>query len=127
MRSCALIGINAPQIKTDADDPPFLPVVPVPLKGKKDMEGYQVMLPAFVERENAVTVEIEMMLMASVIPYPKEITQVEIVLSPLTLTRVYVAITTVCMYLSMHITCIRSFRNWIKRSYEAVFSMIDMH
>ena len=66
-------------MKSDSDDPPPLPVTPVPLKGKKDVEGYQVMLARAVEPENVVTVEIEMTLISSVVPFPKEITQVETV------------------------------------------------
>ena len=64
-------------MKSGSDEPPLLPVTPVPLKGKKDVEGYQVMLTSSVEPENVVTVVIEMMLISSVVPFPKEISQVE--------------------------------------------------
>jgi oligosaccharyltransferase complex subunit alpha (ribophorin I) len=70
----AYIGAH---LKSGSDEPPLLPVTPVPLKGKKDVEGYQVMLTSSVEPENVVTVVIEMMLISSVVPFPKEISQNE--------------------------------------------------
>ena len=64
------------QLKSDSEDAPSLTVVPTPLRGKKDVEGYLVRLGAAVEPENAIKVEVEMVLINAVVPFPKEISQV---------------------------------------------------
>ena len=71
----ALRGSNFTQVKSDSDDPPPLPVTPTPLKGRNELEGYQVMLSP-VEPEKGVKIVIETIFIDSVVPFPKEITQV---------------------------------------------------
>ena len=62
-------------MKSEAEDPPPLPVIPVALKGKTEMEGYKVLLPP-VDPEKEVKLVVEMVLIKAINPFPKEITQV---------------------------------------------------
>ena len=65
------------QVKSNSEDVTSLPITSAPLKGKKDLEGYQIILMTPVEPGNGVKVEIEMALINAVVPFPKEISQVQ--------------------------------------------------
>jgi oligosaccharyltransferase complex subunit alpha (ribophorin I) len=63
--------------KSDAEDPPALPMIPAVIKGNKDVGGYEVRLPSVVEPKGEIKVVVEMAVANVITPYPKEITQSE--------------------------------------------------
>lgn len=63
-------------MKADSDEAPSLPITAALLKGKKDVDGYQVFLKSPVEPDNEVKVVVAMVLIETIVPFPKEITQV---------------------------------------------------
>lgn len=70
----AYIGAH---VKSDAEEPLNLPVTPATVKGKKDVGGYQVMLTGAVQPGGEVKVVVETVLINTIVPFPKEITQNE--------------------------------------------------
>ena len=72
------LNLNPPQVKSDAEEPLNLPVTPATVKGKKDVGGYQVMLTGAVQPGGEVKVVVETVLINTIVPFPKEITQVYI-------------------------------------------------
>ena len=60
---------------TDEEGEPLL-VVASPLRGKKGTEGYLVRLFSPVQSQESVKVEVELVFIDSVKPFPREISQV---------------------------------------------------